>query len=160
MIYTVGYQRMRSNQALLHLARSLDATVIDVRSRPSGRVKRGFSRADLEAALGPSYRWAGDDLGGLGAGVTDAGIEWLLRFSCDHDVVLLCKEHAPGECHRHHDIALRVSQPVLHIFDDELVTAVELHRAIAEDDDYDIAANVGEVIASETARNQLEASLL
>ena len=58
MIYTIGYQFL-SPERLQEIASSLNAIVIDVRSSPSGRVKRGFSRSDLQYLLGSQYKWWG-----------------------------------------------------------------------------------------------------
>jgi len=55
-IYTVGYARLREPERLAHLAAELDAVVVDVRFKPYTSFK-GWSRADLHARLGSSYRW-------------------------------------------------------------------------------------------------------
>src|SRR4051794_993403 len=112
-VFTVGYEKL-SPLELAKLVKDLDVVLLDVRSRPSGRVKRGFSRSDLEKLLPGRYEWAGADLGGKGAGVTPAGLE---RLAADgRRLMLLCKEHAPADCHRH-GIAMDLARrgvPVLH----------------------------------------------
>jgi hypothetical protein len=55
-------------------------------------------------------------------------------------LTLLCKEEAPGDCHRHYRIALPLLQTYgiqcIHVYQDHLVTAAELQRSIDDDDDY------------------------
>lgn len=135
-VFSVGYQRMTPDEVKALVLR-LDAVLLDVRSRPAGRVKRGFARADLETLLGDRYEWHGRDLGGRGAGPT---VEALLRLSRDpHRIVLMCQEHAPGDCHRHHRIAVPLAAAgvdVFHVYEGQLVRAGELQRAIDEDTEY------------------------
>ena len=135
-IHTVGYEKLQQAD-LQRLAVGLDCIVLDVCSRPSGRVKRGFSRADLTALLGARYEWAGHDLGGKSTGVTPAG---LVRLAQDRRrLMLMCKEHSPSDCHRH-AIALDLARrgvPVLHIFETEVILATDLEAAIDADDAYE-----------------------
>jgi hypothetical protein len=53
-------------------------------------------------------------------------------------VLLLCLEAAPGDCHRHRAIALRLlpAIDVAHVYGDEVILASELERAILAHDDY------------------------
>lgn len=144
-VFTVGYAKLTPTQ-LRKLVRDLKVTLIDCRTYPSGRVKRGFSRADLEKLLGARYEWAGQDLGGKGGGPTTAGLKWLAKDR--RRLLLLCQEHAPGECHRH-QIALDLAKrgvKVCHIYEEEAIDAVELQRAIDEDDGYEYE-NLAEVLA-------------
>lgn len=133
-IYSIGYQKLELDD-LKDIAEQFDAVVVDVRSVPSSR-KKGFSRKALEDALGPFYVFKGDHLGGRAPGVIIEGLNWLKTFS--HNTMLLCMEEAPGECHRHHDIATRLlpSIDVTHIYQNELIKASELQRALDEDNDY------------------------
>lgn len=133
-IYSIGYQKLELDD-LKDIAEHFDAIVVDVRSVPSSR-KKGFSRKALDDALGPFYVFKGDQLGGRAPGVTPAGIEWLKKF--DQNIMLLCMEEAPGDCHRHHDIATRLlpSIDVTHIYQNELIQASALQRAIDNDTDY------------------------
>ena len=157
VIYTIGYEYL-SPADLAAIAAKLDAVVIDVRSRPSGRVKRGFSRADLTALLTTRYAWWGDDLGGQG--VTAKGLDALELAESRHastgvNLLLLCQESAPGDCHRHHAIAMPLAArgvTVVHIYEDEAFTATALQRAI-DDADPDAAydcVSFAELLAGET----------
>jgi hypothetical protein len=140
VIFSIGYQRLTVAE-LARLAEQLDAVVWDVRGVPVSR-KRGFGRRQLEAALGSRYEWHGATLGNKGAhAVTLEGLAELAAEA--RHVILLCQEEAPGECHRHHQIALPlVAQGVhvMHIYRDEIIDAAELERAAVSDDDYDCVA--------------------
>jgi hypothetical protein len=139
-IYSVGYGRLTPPE-LSTLARQLGATVIDVRANPGdrGRCKAGFRRKDLNSLLGANYLWRGDILPGFRADTT-AGREWLGTYT--RPSLLLCAEHAPGECHRHHTIAVPLysapiapsaARVVLHVFDGRLIRADDLQAAIERD---------------------------
>jgi len=119
MIYTIGYQFL-SPERLQEIASSLNAVVIDVRSSPSGRVKRGFSRSDLQSLLGSKYEWLGNLLGGRSM-IAKAGLAYLDRFdNVSANCILMCQEHDPSECHRHWDICSVHFRKAVHIFEDEL----------------------------------------
>ena len=119
MIYTIGYQFL-SPEKLQEIASSLNAVVIDVRSSPSGRVKRGFSRSDLQSLLGSQYKWWGDLLGGR-AKIQKLGLELLDQFdNASTHCILMCQEHDPSDCHRHWDICSVHFRKAVHIFEDEL----------------------------------------
>lgn len=145
MIYTIGYEAL-TPEVLRDTAIGLAATVIDVRSRPTTR-RRGFGRRQLEALLGTRYQWHGDALGGFAlkegieylpypkksgikgaSGTTMEGINFLRSFP--GNVLLLCVEEAPGECHRHIVICEQFFPRARHIYRDEVVTACELEQAI------------------------------
>lgn len=142
MIYSVGYQKM-TPQGLVKLCDKLDiGTVVDARSKPVSR-RPGFGRRQLEELLTHRYAWKGDVLGGMAPGVTSEGVNYLQKVNSAAEVghiLLLCLEEAPGECHRHHDIAPRLLKrgiDVHHIFQDHIVKASELQRSIDDDDDYE-----------------------
>lgn len=144
-VFSVGYEALRPGE-LLALVNALAVVLVDVRSRPSGRVKRGFSRADLEQHLGTRYEWHGKGLGGFGTGPT---VDGLARLAADpRRMLLMCSEEAPGDCHRH-GIALDLARrgvTVWHVYFDEVVTAIELQRAIDAGDDYAFR-ELGDVLA-------------
>lgn len=155
--YSLGYGQLRPEQ-LLDLAQELDVTVVDVRGRPVSR-RPGFGRRQLETLLGKRYTWQGDYLGGVnhlpGARVLwPSGLRHVL--SSVRRPLLLCACHAPGQCHRH-QLALTLpsvvrvadaaiypwssSAPpdpptVVHLFQDEAVTATELQRSIDDGNEY------------------------
>jgi uncharacterized protein (DUF488 family) len=147
-IFSVGYHELTPPK-LVELVKALDCVLIDCRSYPSGRVKKGFSKSALAAALGERYEWRGDELGGKGRKVTREGLD---RLAADgRRLMLLCAEEAPGECHRHHTIAVPLigrGIVVRHIYRDEVIAAPELQRAIDQDDEYeyeDLAEVIGGV---------------
>ncbi|WP_439623403.1 hypothetical protein [Gemmata sp.] len=133
-IYSVGYAQ-HSPDSLKELVTRLRATLVDVRSRPSGRVKRGFSKADLTALLGDRYEWHGKDLGGMGQGATPAGIERLAKD--DRRLILMCMEDAPGDCHRFQSVGLQLllkGIEVHHVYHDWVITTSALKAALDDPD--------------------------
>jgi hypothetical protein len=150
VIYTVGYGAMRPRD-LAALAEGLDATVIDIRGRPSSR-RPGFGGRQLAALLGERYQWRGDKLGGVNH-LSRARSLW--PAACRRLVedmraralrpLLLCQCHEPGGCHRH-QVALELAQTprlaadpplrVVHVFERESIEAGELQRALSAGDDY------------------------
>lgn len=135
MIYSVGYEDLAPAR-LLALAEHFDATVIDVRGSRACRT-RGYGSKQLPALLGARYEWHGDRLGNKGGNTTTkAGLEWLAGLY-DHEqgpnAILMCLEHAPGDCHRHFMIAkplLKYGADVLHIYGHELVYASDLQSVL------------------------------
>lgn len=136
MIYSIGYQRLTLGR-LIDIVDELNAVLIDVRSSPH-RAKDGFRLPQLQQAFGSGYVWAGDMLGGR-TPIKQAGLDYLRQFDgkVTTNCVLMCMEHAPGECHRHHDICAPHFPNALHIFENHLIEASELSRAISDDDDPD-----------------------
>jgi uncharacterized protein (DUF488 family) len=137
MIYTVGYATLTPT-ALERLVTKLRIDLlVDARAKPWSR-KPGFARGALERQLGNKYQWAGTVLGGFQQ-TTAVGIAMLRRLhASDQRVLVMCMEHAPGDCHRHSEIAMRLLPHIdcVHVFDNEGVLASELQRAIDRDDDY------------------------
>lgn len=141
-VFSVGYERLKPPD-LLRLVTALDVVLWDVRSRPSGRVKKGFGKADLITLLGARYEWHGDRLGGFAPGITTKGIDHLV--SDPRRIMCMCMEAAPGDCHRH-QIGLRVAlagvvmhhvylPPRAKLTAAELITAADLEAAIKTDSD-------------------------
>lgn len=133
-LFSVGYERLTPAE-LAGLAERLDTVVIDCRSNPTGRVKRGFARGGLAALLGERYEWRGDGLGGRGNGPTAAGLAALAADP--RRLLLLCQEEAPGDCHRHHRIAVHLAASdlmVWHIWREEAIPAAGLQAAMDTDD--------------------------
>jgi len=125
MIYTIGYQFL-TPEKLFAIAEKLDAVVIDVRSQPSGRVKKGFSKHDLEFNYGAYYKWWGNYLGGR-MNITKEGLSKLDQFdNVENHCILMCQEHDPSDCHRHHDICAPYFRKALHIFEDDLYSVISL----------------------------------
>jgi len=129
-LLTIGYEGLTPDE-LISITKDLRAILMDVRSRPAGRVKRGFSRSDLHSALGDSYQWHGLTLGGLGQTIKREGLEAININLRNSNVLLMCMEEEPCDCHRHFSIC-RVHYPsALHIFQGDLYTA----RACAKSED-------------------------
>jgi len=136
-LWSIGYADLTPG-ALDTIARALGALIVDCRSVPWSR-QPGFRRAALAQRFGDRYCWRGLDLGGRPPGPKPAGLHWLLeKAEAGRRLVLLCLEAAPGDCHRHRAIALRLlpAVDVAHIFGDEVILASELERAILAHDDY------------------------
>jgi hypothetical protein len=145
MILTIGYEHITPD-TLAARAKALGAIVVDCRSSVA-RTKAGFGKRQLATLLGADgYTWQGAILGGRGEGVTPAGVEWLraenrAREGQGVNLLLMCQEGAPGECHRHHQIAGPHFPDAIHVYDPgegddavEVITARELARALAADD--------------------------
>lgn len=151
-IFTWGYQGSTPAK-LLELCRALKITmVVDCRRKPASRIP-GFSGKALIALFSPpdvpAYVQMGDRLGGVPASAawpadgkpppvdTRALQQLSYERACGQRLLLLCMERAPGDCHRHMTIALplaRAGVEVLHVFEGELVEALELQRAIDDPD--------------------------
>ena len=131
-IYTIGYQRLRLAR-LVEIVQKLDGVLVDVRSVPYSHRKE-FSRPSLEEALGNRYVWKGRDLGGR-APITRQGIDWLRQARRRRTLLLMCMEHDPADCHRHHAICARYFPDALHIFGDQQIEARELERSMRDDDE-------------------------
>lgn len=151
MIFTIGYQRLAPGR-LREIVLRLDGRLIDCRNVPMSR-RPGFSGRALTESLGERYIQAGHFLGGRGH-TTAEGIRWLRSQS--GNVVLMCMEEAPGDCHRQFDICGPHFPQAVHIYQDELFTAAELLRAEDEDTDYEIIGSLTELLENpETARDLL-----
>jgi hypothetical protein len=126
MIFTIGYQRLSTDK----LAGVLDALLVDVRSTPISR-KAGYSGKALRERFGSDYLWLGDHLGGK-TPVTEFGLGEIAVYDRHPSLhcVLLCLEHAPGGCHRHHAICGPHFPQALHIYQDMLIPAYSLQEAI------------------------------
>lgn len=140
-LWTIGYQGLAFPTVLVGVVQATGATLWDVRSRPSGRVRRGYDRASLAALLGPSYEWHGDKLGGLDGGWTDAGLALLRRhLDAGESILLMCAEEMPMDCHRH-GVALalpkRYGRWHIIVSANETVEAGALERATLDGVDYD-----------------------
>jgi hypothetical protein len=150
-IYTVGYSRITPADLVKLVADLQIDTVVDARSVPVTR-RSGFGRRQLETLLGAKYQWRGEDLGGRPPGATTDGLAELRAANTNGlRRLIMCMEHAPADCHRHHTIGLPLAREgveVFHIFEDEVLEARELQRSIADDDEYScstVAEHVSEI---------------
>lgn len=133
MILSIGTSRQTA-ATLAKLALDCNALIVDVRAKPLSR-RHEFDRPKLEALLGTRYEYRGDRLGGQAPGMTKppdikrADIEELARDSEARNLILLCQEEAPIDCHRHWLIAvplLDLGVEVWHLYGSEAVPASEL----------------------------------
>lgn len=146
MLLTIGYQYI-TPEVLRARAKALNAVVIDVRSSVK-RTKAGFGSRQLQQLLGDGGYVHRPDLGGRGDGPTGEAMGWLIGTVAveemkGRNVIVMCQEGAPGECHRHHKIAWPRYPDALHIFDPgegdeavEVFTARELDGAISGEGTY------------------------
>lgn len=132
-IYSIGYQALRPAR-LFEIAKQLNATVIDCRYKPYSSIP-GFDMPVLKSLLKTRYEYHGHHLGGLGH-VTDAGIAFVRESK--HNLLLMCMEEAPGDCHRHADICAPYFPKAIHVYRDELILCVELERAFRENREYEL----------------------
>ena len=120
-ILTVGYGN-RSMEAFQALLQKFGVKhVIDVRSKPYSRFNPAFTKDALEtalAAVGIDYLFGGDQLGGIPDGIARTqsgqidylalrenpmfqdGLRQLKRRAKRGQLVLMCSELRPEECHR------------------------------------------------------------
>lgn len=130
MIFTIGYQKLPINQ----LERILEALgdgalLIDVRSSPQSR-KPGYGQHDLRTRFGDRIRFSGSLLGGRGA-ISMVAIDRLRELSdCGRNLLLMCMEHSPVDCHRHHAITGPHFPGAIHIFEDALLLSSDLEDTI------------------------------
>lgn len=140
-VYSIGYAQLTPETLVAHLDLIDGAILLDVRSVAAGpRVRRGFRREELTGLLGARYEHR-PELGGRKA-IAPAAIERLVsEAKAGRRVVLMCQEHAPGECHRHHAIGVPLAAlgvTVWHLFEGEVVSAADLQASFdADDDGYD-----------------------
>jgi uncharacterized protein (DUF488 family) len=121
-VFTIGHSNLELTDFLALLGMHAIRTVCDVRSRPGSLRFPQFNREPLEAGLCSAnirYEFLGEQLGGRPAdqrvyhddGLVDyaarrkspdfsAGIEHALQFSRNGNIVLLCAEEDPLQCHR------------------------------------------------------------
>jgi len=157
MIFSIGYERLPLHQLIL-IAKSLDAIIYDVRSKPQSH-NTIYNRSNLVASLPGRYMWLGETLGGFGV-ITDDNIDTLAREAngikvggiiSGHftNIILLCTERAPGRCHRFANIGKRLladyQVDVAHIFADEVVLQSELELSFRDNNDY-ICYDLGDVL--------------
>lgn len=142
MIYTVGYQKLTMPRLEWLMARLKIDVLIDVRSEPRSR-RPEFNMSRLAQALGQRYEWR-PSLGGFQQ-IDPSASDALVHEP--RNVLLMCMEESPGDCHRHFAIATQIctlesegqyAVRVIHVYRDELIDAYELQRSISYDDEYEI----------------------
>jgi hypothetical protein len=161
-LFSVGYEKLKNPDALAELVLRLNVTLIDVRSRPWGHVRKGFSRTDLAALfdrkVSLSYEWHGQRLGGFEKERPrwpEGLAEIAARHRAGERLMLMCQEAAAGDCHRHL-LAMELFKQRIDVFHvavgipnepDHIVRAVELDAVLDLDDTYD-AIPLAEVLAA------------
>ena len=112
MIYTIGYQKMKTSEALFSALKERNVTyLLDVRSKPFSR-NPYFTKTNLKKAAkrhGIEYRWVGNCLGGFSE-IKEETIKALAAWSSDWTGCLLCMEADPDKCHRKTEIAFRLEK--------------------------------------------------
>ena len=110
MIYSIGYDGGLSIPTLQTLLARLDAVLCDVRSLPSSRIP-GFHGTTLKSTFGTRYlhlpQLGGIDVNASGVALKIApeDIRALALSAQSAHVLIMCKEHAPCDCHRHRTVA-------------------------------------------------------
>ncbi len=110
-LYTVGHSNYTAEYLINKLLKPHGiTTVVDVRSVPYSRYNGQFNRPDLAASLYKAnirYFYGGKYLGGKGKGcpsIESAGfktaINKVIELAQTENVVLMCSERNPAECHR------------------------------------------------------------
>ena len=136
-LFTIGYEQLTLPQLQDALDR-LQATLVDVRGVPSSR-KKGFSGKALSELLGNRYVYKGDVLGNKGThSVLPEGIEWVRKESKTSNLILLCLEASPADCHRHNKITGPYFGTAIHLFPqaNEVLRSDELTRSLNDGEDY------------------------
>jgi hypothetical protein len=160
VIFTIGYSGSKKPklpslklEELAHIREQLGAVIVDVRARPHSRWRPEMNKPALaERFGGGEYEHQphlGNQVRALPGKVSYLGIKflegWMAANADGNQIVpllLMCTERAPGDCHRHHAIAMQLpADSVLHLYHDgEEWTAFEAHdlqAAMDEDRDYD-----------------------
>jgi uncharacterized protein (DUF488 family) len=146
-IYTIGYQHLGPPAGRLQdIVDALDAILIDCRVKPVSRIS-GYYKNRLTAQFGERYDWRGNHLGGRGC-TTAFGITALRATAAKRNVILMCMEEAPGDCHRHHAICAPHFPDAVHLFRDEMFTAAALEASLSagEDAEYELIGSVRDLL--------------
>jgi hypothetical protein len=143
-LYSIGYQRLAVAR-LAEIVDALGAVLVDCRYRPYSQ-RPEFTGAALAARFGERYQQRGAELGGFGH-TTAAGITRLRQDAASRNVLLMCMEEAPGDCHRHHAICWPAIPEAIHIYREELITAAALQAALDAGDDaeYEVCGDVADL---------------
>jgi len=131
MIYTIGYGSQKSPrlpalklEQLAEVRARLKALIVDVRARPSSRWRPEVCERALARRFGTNYLSMSDALGNqtkaLPGIVSKRGLHWLeSREASRGNLLLLCLEKHPRDCHRHHAIAMQLPfGSVCHLYHD------------------------------------------
>jgi len=122
MIYTIGHSNI-TRGSFIEILKSFEIQlVVDVRSSPYSKFVPNFNRENLKTALNDcdiKYLFLGDKIGGKPKdkryyqdGKVDysliaksshytEGIDKIIELDNDNNMVLMCSEEDPYNCHRH-----------------------------------------------------------
>lgn len=118
-IFTIGYSNKSINTFIEKLNENKITLVIDVRSKPYSRNPQ-FNRTYLEKYLdnrGVNYLFMGDCLGGLEINHNfNEAIEEVIRLSKIQNLVLMCVEKNPKDCHRYQVLTPEIEKNSLKVF--------------------------------------------
>ncbi len=129
MIYSIGYHK-KSLTIIDRLMRAKNISIlIDVRSRPYSKFNQDFNQDCLQRELTDRYSWQGDKLGGFQSNrISDEDLNRLIQLAHRCNIMLMCMESNPRQCHRYHKIAknlLPKNIDMTHIIDqDEILTSI------------------------------------
>ena len=150
-IFTIGYGAQKKPRLpalkldeLAHVREQLGAVIVDVRARPYSRWRKELDCPALTKRFPGVYiamsTLLGNQVRALPGKVEPDGIDWLRGYDQTAPLLLMCLEKAPGECHRHHAIAMQLPpDSVIHLYHDgeewTAIEAYELERSLLEDND-------------------------
>lgn len=135
MIYTVGYEHNSIVVIDMFMKEKKIDLLVDVRSHPYSRnpLKYEFNKNRLQERLEEEYLWIGDLCGGKsGKPVSEKCITRInenLHYGRGFNLLLMCMENHPCDCHRMYDISRRLMRKgveVIHLFNRQEKTTAEL----------------------------------
>lgn len=139
MIYTIGHSNMTQESFALILKSFKIEIVVDVRSSPYSKFVSHFNRENIKKKLienGMRYIFLGDYIGGKPRNKKyyengkvnyrliaqsdrySEGINRILELNNGNNIVLMCSEEDPYNCHRHNLITqtlVKMGLEVIHI---------------------------------------------
>ena len=139
MIYTIGHSNMTLESFVLMLKSFEIDIVVDVRSSPYSKFVSHFNRENIKKSLienGMRYIFLGDYIGGkpkdkkyyenskvnymliAQSDRYSEGINRIIELNNENDIVLMCSEEDPYNCHRHNLITqtlVKKGLKVIHI---------------------------------------------
>ena len=150
MIYSIGYGSRSFSSFVTLLRVNSISVVIDVRSYPYSRFDNFYSKAVLEELmpnLGFRYVYLGNFLGGENAKIAISDgflifrnnylygkklgfvrlLRRVVRLSADNNVVLMCSEKDPLDCHRFYFL----SYPILKLFKKDVTHILNFDKNVS-----------------------------
>jgi uncharacterized protein (DUF488 family) len=139
MIYTIGHSNITQESFIEILKQFKIKLVIDIRSSPYSKFVPHFNRENIKKAFKENsvkYIFLGDYIGGKPKNLEyyqngkvnyeliaksehyKEGIDKIIELNKNNDLVLMCSEENPYNCHRHHLITqtlVKYGLEVIHI---------------------------------------------